>query len=123
MHKLHELKEMLCDELEEYGSKGKLDVGALDIVDKLAHAIKNIDKIIEQEDYSERSYRGRSYRGSYRDTYRDSYGDSYGSYRRRRDSMGRYARNDMVDELRNLADSAPDQRTREKIERFIEEME
>ena len=47
MHAVYELKEKLCDELEEYGKKDKLDVGALDIVDKLAHTIKNLDKIIE----------------------------------------------------------------------------
>lgn len=46
MHKLEQLKETLCRELEEYGERDNLDVGGLDVVDKLAHAIKNIDKII-----------------------------------------------------------------------------
>ena len=55
MHRLEELKEMLCEELEEYGSKEKLDMGGLEIVDKLAHAIKNIDKIMDSE-YSEGRY-------------------------------------------------------------------
>lgn len=142
MHKLYELKEMLCEELEEYGSKDKLDVGGLEIVDKLAHAIKNIDKIIEAEEYSERgsyeSYgRGRSndsygYDSYGRDSYRDSYGRSYEGYasRRgrgrnaRRDSMGRYARANemMVDELRELMEKAPDEETRMKLERFIQSM-
>ena len=45
MHELYELKEKLCDELKEYGSKD-LSAGTLDVVDKLAHAVKNIDKII-----------------------------------------------------------------------------
>ena len=54
MDALYELKDMLCEELEEYGKKDKLDVGGLDIVDKLAHTIKNLDKIIEayDDDYS-----------------------------------------------------------------------
>lgn len=56
MHKLEELKDMLCKELEEYGECDNLDVGGLDVVDKLAHAIKNIDKIIEAE---EEAYSGR----------------------------------------------------------------
>lgn len=132
MHKLENLKEMLCEELEEYGSKDKLDIGGLDIVDKLSHAIKNIDKILdhEEEGYSGRMYYddGMSGRGYSR---RESYGrDGYSSRRGRtgrvkRDSMGRYARaNDMmVDELRELMDSAPDEQTRMEFERFIHKME
>ncbi|MBO7733837.1 MAG: hypothetical protein J6S67_14840 [Methanobrevibacter sp.] len=138
MHKLEELKEMLCEELEEYGSKEKLDMGGLEIVDKLAHAIKNIDKIMESE-YSEgRSYRG-SYRGNYGEgSYRGNYGEGsyrgYGeesyrsSYARgrgrnaRRDSMGRYARADMKEEIERLMDEAPDEETRMKLERFMQSM-
>lgn len=131
MHKLEQLKDMLCEELEEYGSKDKLDMGGLDIVDKLAHAIKNIDKILDSEGgYSERMYSRGNYRG-------ESYGDSYGMYGRdgyshrgrrgnvKRDSMGRYARaNDMmVDELRELMEDAPDEHTRMEFERFINKME
>lgn len=90
MHKLYELKEMLCKELEEYGSKDKLDVGGLDIVDKLSHAIKNIDKIIEAYDEEEYSMEGG---GSYRRGSR--MGGQSGARGRgrnaRRDSMGRYS--------------------------------
>ena len=46
MDAIYELKEKLCDELEEYGDK-KLDAGSLEVIDKLAHTIKNLDKIIE----------------------------------------------------------------------------
>lgn len=138
MHKLEELKDMLCEELEEYGSKEKLDMGGLEIVDKLAHAIKNIDKIMESE-YSEgRSYRG-SYRGNYgegsyrgygENSYRGNYGDrgSYESYARgrgrnaRRDSMGRYASADMRMEIERLMEEAPDEETRMKLERFMQSM-
>lgn len=134
MHRLEELKEMLCEELEEYGSKEKLDMGGLEIVDKLAHAIKNIDKIMESE-YSEgRSYRG-SYRGNYGEgSYRGNYGEGsyrgYGeaSYARgrgrnaRRDSMGRYASADMRMEIERLMDEAPDEETRMKLERFMQSM-
>lgn len=138
MHKLEQLKDMLCEELEEYGSRDKLDVGGLEIVDKLAHAIKNIDKIIDAEEgYSEGMYMRRSaYNmgdGSYRGDSYGSYGDSYRGYstRRgrgrnaRRDSMGRYSRaNDMmVDELREMMESAPDEQSRMEIERLINKME
>ena len=47
MHKVYELRDKLLKELEEYGSKEKLDLSTVDIVDKLAHAIKNLNKIIE----------------------------------------------------------------------------
>lgn len=131
MHKLEQLKDMLCEELEEYGSRDKLDVGGLEIVDKLAHAIKNIDKIIESEEgYSEGMYARRGiYRGSYDGgNYGDSYERGYSSRRgrgRKRDSMGRYARaNDMmVDELRSLMEDAPDEQSRMEIERLISKME
>lgn len=131
MHKLYDLKDMLCEELEEYADKGKLDMGGLEIVDKLAHAIKNIDKIIDKEDgYSERRY---SERGMYEGNYRGSYGDSYGrdgySTRRgrgrnaRRDSMGRYSSaGDMRMEIERLMDEAPDEETRMKLERFMQSM-
>ena len=133
MHELYELKETLCDELKEYSRKGKMSAGDLEVVDKLTHTIKNLDKIIEtyeEEGYSEeRGSRGGSYRGgSYEDggrTYRVE-----GSYARgrgrnaRRDSMGRYSSADnMVMELRELMEDAPDERTRMEFERFIKKME
>lgn len=132
MHRLEELKEMLCEELEEYGSKEKLDMGGLEIVDKLAHAIKNIDKIMDSE-YSEgrscrNAYRGNygegSYRGNYGDeSYRMNYGERRGRGRNaRRDSMGRYASADMRMEIERLMDEAPDEETRMKLERFMQSM-
>ena len=45
MHELYELKEMLMNELKEYGEKGEMTSGTLDVVDKLSHAIKNLCKI------------------------------------------------------------------------------
>ena len=120
MHKVYELKEMLCEELEEYGSKGKLDVGDLDIVDKLAHAIKNIDKIIdnyeEEEAYSRADGMNRM---------RDARG-RYTSARMSRRGMSRrgYSRDEgMVMELRELMDEAPDEKTRMEFQKFISKIE
>ena len=125
MHKLYELKDMLCEELEEYGSKNKLDVGGLDIVDKLSHTIKNLDKIIEK--YEDEGY---SERGSYDD------GMMYNRSYARRDNMGRYSRegrrsmrrgysrdDGMIMELRELMKDAPDEKTRMEFERFISKIE
>ncbi len=151
MDAIYELKDMLCEELEEYGKKDKLDVGGLEIVDKLAHTIKNLDKIIESyedEEYSgayEGSYEGGmgtgnmgggSYRrGSYarerdgrsrRGSYAMARGDGRGRGRNaRRDSMGRYSRDGkmMAQELRELMEDAPDERIRMELQKVIQKVE
>lgn len=141
MHKVYELKEMLCDELEAYGDKDKLDMGSLEIVDKLAHAIKNLDKIIEsyeEEEYSSRmSYDGGSYENdgmSYARNRGGRYSRERGSYARggngrgrgsnaRRDSMGRYSSHgDIAGELRELMQEAPDN-ARQEFQRLINMVE
>lgn len=120
MHKLEELKDMLCEELEEYGSKDKLDMGGLEIVDKLAHAIKNINKIIEMDgEYSgRRSYRYDESRGYNRDgrSYRD---DNY-AYRR---GMRRSRGGDIVAELHELKEDAPNESVKMEIDNLIRKME
>lgn len=146
MDAVYELKDMLCEELEEYGKKDKLDVGGLEIVDKLAHTIKNLDKIIE-------TYEDEGYSGAYEGMYDGSYeggnmgGGSYarrysrergrGSYamargggrgrgrNARRDSMGRYSRDGkmMAQELRELMEDAPDERIRMELQKVIQKVE
>ena len=152
MHELYELKEKLMEELEKYGAE-ELTAGSLEVVDKLSHAIKNLHKIIEkceeEEEYSmddgmmgggmsyarggnqgggnrggqgggrsNRSYRGYAYaRGRGRNA--------------RRDSMGRYARDEysmadseeMVQELRELMEDAPDEKTKKEFQKFIQKIE
>ena len=137
MHKLYELKQMLCDELEEYGSKDKLDVGGLEIVDKLAHAVKNLDKIIESyEEEEEYSMEGRPYAQGGNmggQNYRGSY--ARGRRNAKRDSMGRYSRNrypregysmaaeDVIEEVRGMMQDAPDDRTRREYEKIVQKLE
>lgn len=138
MHELYKLKDTLCEELKKYGEKGELTAGSLEVVDKLAHAMKNLDKIIEayeDEGYSEGFmpryfYDGNGYDGgnSYRDGSRgnrsgNSYRGSYARGRARRDSMGRYSRDGLADKLREMMDDAPDDRTREEIRRLADKME
>ena len=138
MQELYDLKDMLCKELKEYGEKGELTAGTLDVVDKLTHTMKNLDKIIETyeeegEGYSNRPYMdGASYRGSnYSRTGR--YSNARGRMNARRDSMGRYSRDgyggtysrhgDMIADLRDLMEDAPDERTKAEFQRFISKME
>ena len=86
MEELRMLKDKLCDELKEYAHK-YMSAGSLDVIDKLAHAVKNLDKVIDSHE---------GYSGRY-----DDRGRSYA----RRDSRGRYSRSDgyggyMYDDMR-----------------------
>ncbi len=91
MKELYELKEKLVDELKGYGKK-EMSAGSLDVIDKLAHATKNLCKVIESEEdhegYSNR-YVGRGHNNMV------SYGrDNRGrGVNAKRDSMGRYSSN------------------------------
>lgn len=137
------LSRALAQSNEKIRSAGsKLSSGDLDFIQKLTHSLKSVKTtmaMIEAEEmddgeYSERYMRGYS-RGSYRDGgYRGSYNDG-GSYARgrmnaRRDSMGRYSRDDgysrgdgMVDDLRDLMNNAPDNETRQEMQRLIQKLE
>ena len=136
MHDLYKLKDNLVKELEELG-KQDLSKSTLDTVDKLAHAAKNVAKVIEcceEEEYSMAMGGGYSRRGGYsmRDSYADgdfraadgirnyvrpdgSYADS--SYARgrgagaKRDAMGRYSSEGGVDE-----------HTKEELRKLIDKM-
>ena len=104
MHYMHDLKDLLCAELEDYAEKGKksgkMSMGDLDSIHKLTDTVKNILKIDMLEGESGYSEDG-AYMGEgriYGTTY-DGYdrGTSYARGRGRyakRDSMGRYSRDD-----------------------------
>ena len=146
MHEeLNMLFEKLCDELCECGKK-ELNMESLKTIDTLAHAGKNILKIMEGCDEME----GGSY--AYYDedprttamggSMRGSYGN--GSYRMsgKRDSMGRYSRtgmggsyddgmsnrgysrggNNVVDGLKELMYAAP-QEMQGEIQRLIKKLD
>ena len=44
---MHELKEKLCEELEEIARKPEMSAGDLEAAHKLTDTIKNIDKIAD----------------------------------------------------------------------------
>ena len=148
MHELYELKEMLMKELEEYGRKGEMSAGSLEIVDKLSHAIKNLCKIIEAAEEEDEGYsrRGGSYyyeggQGGNTNTARMGRGGS--SYARgggrgrgsnaRRDSMGRYSRtggsvyyrnaDELVEQLEELMEDAPNEQIRQRMSQLVQELE
>ena len=110
MKELYELKDKLVDQLKDYG-KRELTGSSIEMIDKLAHAAKNVCKIIDDSDqgnsgnYPRHWDDGRAYRGSYR-----------------RDSMGRYSRDGLADKLRELMDEAPDEKSRMEIQRLVDKM-
>ncbi len=112
MHALYDLKAKLVEELEKYGKKD-LDRSSLETVDTLAHAAKNICKVIEaceDEDYSERMSR-RSYRSSYDDGM--SRRDRWGVER------GRSYSSDTAHKLEEMMEGA-DERTRRAIQQALQ---
>jgi len=142
MRELYELKEKLCKELKDYSRKD-ITAGSLTMVDTLAHALKNIDKVIDHYEEEEEMYssagmippvhEGGYMRGA------DGMSGTYsrrmsreGSYRgrgrnARRDAMGRYSSeysgdDEMMSELQDLMRNAPDDRTRQKLQSIIYKM-
>lgn len=134
MKKLYELKEKLMRELEELSMQDTMNMSTLDTIDKLSHTIKNLCKIIEdaeggsysraysrgysQMDYPEASYGMMPY----------SYDDRGRGTQAQRDSMGRYSsrgysRNGMADNIRSLMAEAPDERTRQDLQRIMDRMD
>ena len=133
MHELYELKEKLCRELKKYSNE-EVTTNSLEIIDKLSHAIKNINKIIEQyEEEDGGSYGYNSYDGSYRSGKGRNYsGNSYARGRgrnARRDNMGRYSsegysrHGEIADRLREMMMDAPTDEIRRDYERVISHME
>ena len=132
MKELYELKDLVCDELKEYGKKGEISMGNLDVIDKLSHTLKSLETIIamnEANGGNSEYYPMGSYRGSYNDGGNYSGRSSYarGRMNARRDSMGRYSRDDqmdnMVDQLRGLMDDAPNDRVRSELQKVVTKME
>jgi len=126
MHKLYELKEKLVRELEDFAGKD-INGSSLQTIDTLAHAAKNLCKIIESadEEYSEDG--GSSYRRGYSRDGGSSYRRGGSSYRR--DSRGRYSSNnyynandEMVDKLDELMELVPEE-MRGEIQRFKSKVE
>lgn len=127
MKTYHELKDMLCEELDEITRKGELTAGSLDTVDKLTHSIKSLETIIAMNEGESEYYPymgSRAYQGG---------GNGGGTSNRngrsnaRRGRGGRYSRADaraeMIDDLRDMMQDAPDDHTRQKFQRFISELE
>ena len=136
MDHLDGIKRMVEHELMAITENGKFRSGEeIEYTGKLIDIMKDI---CEMEDDDGMSY---DYRGSY-DGYGYNDGRSYARGRRyaKRDSMGRYSRDgystrypryysrddgnqEYIEQLRGMMDSAPDDSTRQSIQRMIDNME
>ena len=148
MHELYELKEKLMKELGEYSQNGKYSKEDVETIKYMASAIDHMCNIIEKAEEEEYSQRGGGYAydngnmggggGSYRDggyprnmgggSYRGGRGgNSYARGRGQnapRDSMGRYSRGgDMVEQLEDLKQDAPNDQIRQQIQQLISQVE
>lgn len=135
MHKLCEYIDKELEELEHKAGVGqKLSAGEIQYGDMLAHFKKSLltnDAMEGYDDEYSNDNRGmrdnRSMRGN---SYRYDDGKSMARGRTgnvRRDSMGRYSRDDalddMVDELEELMEKAPDEQTKKEFRKFINKVQ
>ena len=130
MHRLCEYIDKELMEMERGVADGKrLSAAELEYADKLAHLKKSIltNEAMEEayDDGYSRHYDGRRMRN-------DGYSYAGRGRTARRDSMGRYSRGgysydegkeDMMKELRELMNDAPDEQTKKEFQRFISKME
>lgn len=110
MEHLDSVLRMVDGELGAIAKNGKFRSREdIDSVYKLIDIAKDIYCVWEYEDEDDYS----EYRGN--------------SYARRRDRMGRYSRtgysNDYVEHLRQMMDEAPDEQTRQSLQRMIQQMD
>jgi len=116
---LEEVCETTANELKSANQKirsagGKVSPSDLEYLDRIAHLLKSVKTTMAMMDAEGGS--------------NASYGRS--SYARKRDSMGRFSRAEMppaydagmMAELRELMEDAPDEQTRQKFQRFINEL-
>lgn len=135
MKAMEDLRDMLCEELDEIARKQEMSAGDLEAVHKLTDTIKNIDKISIMEEDGEYSQAGDwevEGRGNY------SRGNSYanrgkhyvrGHYSRDggRGIMRGYsrdgARDRMMEQLESMMGDASSEKERQAIRRCIEQLE
>jgi hypothetical protein len=142
---MHKLIDYICDELdkiEQQSSNGKLSIAEVEYADKLAHLKKNL---LRADELMDAGYSGdmRRYPSSYRaGTSYDrgtSYDDRGRGSRAQRDSRGRYssgrgysryvrddysmAADEVVDDLKELMESAPNDMMRKELQRIMKKVE
>ena len=129
------LRNTLCNELEEFASKGELNTGDLDVIHKLTDTIKNTYKIEMYEDggYSRGGEweadmrgaygRGNSYANRGQHYVRGHYSrDGEGGVHSQRGYSREGSREEMLDKLQMMYENARNEKEREALRRCLEQM-
>lgn len=146
---LYDICEVVTQKLDRYNEKlskngGEMSASDLEIIDKLTHTLKSVKTTIAMIEAEEKGYSGTYWDGkqyydgqqsmegmSNRRSNRGQSGARGRGSRAKRDSMGRYSRDgysredakeEMMNDLYELMENAPDDHTRKKLERFISEL-
>lgn len=129
---MYDLRNMLCDELDELARKGELGAGDLEIAHKLTDTIKNIDKIemLEDDGYSRDGDYSRRYSrdGDWHSGMRGAYDRDMSNARRGTHYVrGHYSRDGGIDnmkrQLQEMLDNADDESIRRAIQRCMDTIE
>ena len=129
---MYDLRNMLCDELDELARKGELGAGDLEIAHKLTDTIKNIDKIemLEDDGYSrdEDYFRRYSRDGDWQPGMRGAYDRDMSNARRGTHYVrGHYSRDggmeNMKRQLQEMLDNSDDESIRRAIQRCMDTIE
>ena len=98
-----------------------ISVGDADYLDKLTHMMKSIKTIMAMDEYNEDDYSERNSYARGRNVRRDS----MGRYNSRRNDGYSYhdGRESMIDRLNDIMYDAPDERTRQEVQRLISKMQ
>lgn len=143
------IKEELRELDRKVASGSGLSMSEVEYADKLSHMKKSILAVEAMENPEEYGYNDGGYNRGYNEGYNDGYSDSssgYGNYSEgnsgsgygargrgrnaRRDSMSRYATGsrmyrddkDMMTELQELMNKAPNEQVKQKYQQFISEV-
>ena len=136
MNAIYDLRDMLCDELEQVMTKSTNM--NLDQIDKLTHALKSVETIIAMKEggysttvNSNRYYDDNSYYGG--NSYRNGrnggmrYNENYNSYRMSNGRNSGYSRHDgkedMIANLHDMLNDATSAKEKDAIHQCIEKLQ
>ena len=135
MNAIYDLRDMLCDELEQVMTKNTNM--NLDQIDKLTHALKSVETIIAMKEggysttvhrdgYNDNSYySGNSYRNGRYGGMR--YNENYNSYRMSNGRNSGYSRHDgkedMIANLHDMLNDATSTKEKDAIHQCIEKLQ
>lgn len=118
MRELYELKDKLCRELKKYNNQ-EITTSNLPVIDTLAHAAKNVDKLIDS--YEEQS--GYSNRYAYDNPRRVYPMRSDYNYRSMKNDDGYSYHGSDIEVLRQMMNKAPNEELKQHYQTIINRME